>query len=115
MPTNTNTSLKGLRACKEALDILIRGTADLKFSLDVIRTASADNGIEIDSEAMEECGQMLSTCRARKRKGECVLIPVVKPHPIIFNVSNAVYLIASYPDSISSHRFPAILIYYIIM
>ena len=58
--THNNTSLKGLRACKEALDILIRGTADLKFSLDVIRTAAADNGIEIDSEAMEECGQMLS-------------------------------------------------------
>lgn len=62
MRTNHNTtSLKGLRACKEALNTLIQETAGLAAEFDILRTAAADNGIDIDGSALEECRQMLST------------------------------------------------------
>lgn len=61
MLTNHNTtSLKGLRACKEALNTLIQETAGLAAEFDILKTAAADNGIDIDGSALEECSQMLS-------------------------------------------------------
>lgn len=60
MRNNSNTSLKGLRACKEALNTLIQETAGLAAEFDILKTAAADNGIDIDGSALEECRQMLS-------------------------------------------------------
>lgn len=58
--THNNTSLKGLRACKGALATLIQETAGLAAEFDILKTAAADNGIDIDGSALEECRQMLS-------------------------------------------------------
>ena len=60
MPNKHNTSLKGLRACKDVLNELIGGTAELAACFHLFRTMAADTGVQYDSDALDECISMLT-------------------------------------------------------
>ena len=60
MLTHNNTSLKGLRACRDALNILIQGTAELAASVSLFNRAATDGGIPVDTGALDECRSMLT-------------------------------------------------------
>ena len=57
---NHNTSLKGLRACKDVLNELIGGTAELAACFHLFRTMATDTGVQYDSDALDECLSMLT-------------------------------------------------------
>ena len=58
MLTNNNT--KPIRACKEALEFLIKETAELAAGFEAFEMAAKAKGVCIDSGAMEDCRRMLS-------------------------------------------------------